>query len=98
MMRQMKRSVLQVLLGIMCAGALLYGGDWAVFRIRLARGAGALGSVTVNAYYAVPEKNGRTEYDFQSSGPQACANAIFPHVGYLPCWYLRKHPDQEIKL
>lgn len=98
MTSQMKKTVLNVLLGMMCATALLYVADWAVFRIRLARGAGALESVTVNAYYAVPEKNGRTEYDFQSSGPQACANAIFSHMGYLPCWYLRKHADQEIKL
>ena len=94
----MKRVVLKVLVGIMCAAALVYAGDWVVFRIRLERSAGALGSVMVNAYYAVPEKNGRTEYDLQSSGPQVCANAIFPHMGYLPCWYLRKHRDQEIKL
>jgi hypothetical protein len=94
----MKRVVLKSVGGLICAAALLYAGDWLVFRIRVARNAGAWGSVTVNAYYAVPQKTGKTEYDFQSSGPQPCANAIFPHIGYLPCWYLRKHADQEIKL
>ena len=94
----MKRIVLKLIAVLGCAAVLLYAGDWTVFRIRLARSAGALGSVTVNAYYAVPEKNGKTEYDLQSSGPQACANAIFPHMEFLPCWYLRRQADQEIKL
>lgn len=94
----MKRLILKSLTGLICAAALLYVVDWLVFRIRVGHNAGAMGSVTVNAYYAVPQKNGKTEYDFQSSGPQACANAIFPHMGYLPCWYLRRHTDQETKL
>ena len=93
----MKTIILKSLAGLVCAAALSYGADWIVFRIRLARGS-AFNNVTVNAYYAVPQKNGKTEYDFESSGPEACANAIFPHMGYLPCWYLRKHTDQEIKL
>jgi hypothetical protein len=94
----MKRVMLNSIAGLICAAALLYVLDWLVFRIRAAHSTGALGSVTVNAYFAVPQKNGRTEYDFQSSGPQSCAKAIFPHMGYLPCWYLRRHADQEIKL
>jgi hypothetical protein len=92
-----KTIILKSLAGLVCAAGLSYGADWIVFRIRLARGS-AFNNVTVNAYYAVPQKNGKTEYDFESSGPEACANAIFPHMGYLPCWYLRKHTDQEIKL
>lgn len=94
----MKKAIFNSIAALLCAGALLYAGDWLVFRIRLARGASAFGSVTVNAYYAVPEKNGKTEYDFQSSGPQPCANSIFPQDGYLPCWYLRRHADQKTKL
>ena len=93
----MKRGVLKSLAGLICAAALLYAVDWIVFRIRVARGT-AFDSVTVNAYYAIPQKTGKTEYDLQSSGPQPCANAIFSHTGYLPCWYLRRHTDQEIKL
>jgi len=93
----MKRLVLKSLAALICASALLYAVDWIVFRVRVARGT-AFDSVVVNAYYAVPQKTGKTEYDFQSSGPQPCANAVFPHMGYLPCWYLRRHTDQEIKL
>jgi len=93
----MKRLVLKSLAGLICAAALLYAVDWIAFRVRVARGA-AFDSVIVNAYYAVPQKTGKTEYDFQSSGPQPCAIAVFPRMGYLPCWYLRRHTDQEIKL
>ena len=29
---------------------------------------------------------------------QTCVHALFPHAGYLPCWYLRKSDIKEVYL
>jgi len=75
--------------------ALAYCLDYAIFRIREATSHDAYGSVTVNHYYAVLLKNGKTQFIFAPPQAQTCVNALFPHVGWLPCWYLRRHPDQR---
>jgi hypothetical protein len=94
----MKRLLIQGLLGLVCAAILLYAGDYVVFRYRMARNLSPYDTITVNAYYAVPQKTGKMEYDFQSSQPQTCINALFPHMRYAPCWYLRRHTDKQIQL
>jgi hypothetical protein len=75
--------------------ALAFAVDFAVFRIRLATNRNAYGSVTVNHYYAVLQKNGKTQFIFDPPQLEACVNALFPHTGALPCWYLIRHPDQR---
>jgi hypothetical protein len=97
-MESMTRNILKALGGMLIASALLYVGDYAVLRYRVASNLAPYGNVTVLLYYAVPLKTGKMEYDFQSSQQEACANSLFPHMGYLPCWYARKHTDREIKL
>ena len=49
--------------------ALLYAIDYLLWRYKLATGHGPYGTVMVQFYYAIEEKNGKTEYDFQP--PQA---------------------------
>jgi hypothetical protein len=81
-------------------GALLlmtYAGDYLVLRIRVARNSG-YDSVTVRQYYAINEKNNRTEYVFGSTQDQPCVNSLFGHQGLQTCWYLRRHPEQQIKI
>jgi hypothetical protein len=81
-------------------GALLlmtYAGDYLVLRIRIARNSG-YDSVTVRQYYAINEKNNRTEYVFGSTQDQPCVNSLFGHQGLQTCWYLRRHPEQQIKI
>jgi hypothetical protein len=94
----MKRIVFKVLVAMLGAAGVFYIGDYAVLRYRIARNLAPYGSVTVNVYYAVPQKDGKMEYDFQSSQPEVCVNSIFPHAGYAACWYLRRHSDQQIQL
>ena len=53
------------------------------------------GSVTVNHYYAVLQKNGKTQFIFDPPQAQTCVHALFPHGGWLPCWYLSRHPEQR---
>ena len=94
----MKRIVFKVVVALLVAAGVFYIGDYAVLRCRIARNRSPSGSVTVNIYYAVPQKNGRMEYDFQSSQPEVCVNSIFPHAGYASCWYLRRRSDRQVQL
>jgi hypothetical protein len=88
------RKFVVAILSIVGLAALAFGLDYAVFRIRVAAGWNAYGSVTVDHYYAVAQKNGKTSFIFDPPGPRTCVNASFPHAGYLPCWYLSSHPEQ----
>ena len=84
-----------MILTVAGALALAYGLDYAVFRIRAATNRNAYGSVIVNHYYAVLQKNGKTQFIFDPPQAQTCVNALFPHVGWLPCWYLSRHREQR---
>jgi hypothetical protein len=90
-----RRVLLGLLLLLLVAAAVAYGGDFIVFRIRLAKNGNAYGSVVVSHYYAVAQKNGKTQFIFDPPLAESCVNALFPHAGSPPCWYLRKHPEQR---
>jgi hypothetical protein len=83
--------------------ALLYAGDYAVVRLRAAypRVGSAYDSVQMVRLYAIPLKNGRTEYELDARQPEvtlACVRALFPHSGYKPCWYLRRNSQKPIPM
>jgi hypothetical protein len=92
---RLRRLFFAVVLGLVATAALAFGVDYAVFRIRAATNRNAYSSVTVNHYYAILQKNGKTQFIFDPPQAQTCVNALFPHQGWLPCWYLIKHPDQR---
>jgi hypothetical protein len=91
---RLRRIFLIAIVSIVGAAAIAFALDYAVFRVRAAANRNAFGSVTVRHYYAVLEKNGKTTFTFDPPQPWTCANSVFPHAGYLPCWYLRRHPEQ----
>ena len=84
-----------VVLAVVATAALAYVLDYVVLRIRAATTRNAYGFVVVNHYYAVLQKNGKTALTFDPPQPQTCVNSLFPHQGWLPCWYLSRHPDQR---
>jgi hypothetical protein len=84
-----------VVVSIAGAAVLTFGLDWSVLRVREATNRNPYGSVVVNHYTAVLQKNGKTTMTFDPPQPWTCVNSLFPHQGYLPCWYLRKHTDQR---
>ena len=92
----MKRKLI---IAVVLAG-ILYLADFLSVRFRIpARN--SVGTVTVHTYYVVKLKNGRTEYD--PTGPQGdqnvnCSNSILPQFGLKPCWYVRRHTDQQINI
>jgi hypothetical protein len=92
---RLQRLFLASVLAVLGAALLAYGLDYAVFRVRAATNRNAYGSVIVNHYTAVLQKNGKTTLTFDPPQPWTCVNALFPHQGSLPCWYLSRHPDQR---
>jgi hypothetical protein len=86
---------------VAAAGALIVLAfliDYGVFRLRVVTGKQAYGSVVVRRYYAVLQKNGRTEFLFDPPEPWTCVKSLFSHEGYPPCWYLTRHPEQRTDL
>jgi hypothetical protein len=92
---RLRRILLRTVLSVVAVAVLTFLADLAVFRIRVWIHRNPYGSVMVTHYYAVPQKNGKTQFIFDPAQPWTCVNALFPHGGSLPCWYLQKHPEQR---
>jgi hypothetical protein len=76
----------------------MFGADFGLFRVRVAANRDPYGSVVVRRTYAVLQKNGKTQFIFDPPAPENCVNALFPHSGMQPCWYLRRHPEQRTNI
>lgn len=85
-------GVFLVLLGV------VYAGDYIQLRYRIAKSRSPYGVVRIRRYYDVTMKNGKPEFYFDQPIEQACVNSLFPHVGYTPCWYLKRQSTQEVKM
>jgi hypothetical protein len=85
------------LLTVTGAALIAYVVDYGVFRYRAGTNR-AFGQVTVTNYDAVQQKNGKTEFLFDPPQAQTCVNSLFPHAGYLPCWYLQRHTEQRTNI
>jgi hypothetical protein len=91
-----------ILLRIVGAGVILvvvtYIGDYLSVRYKIPKGRDPFSTVTIQPYYAIHEKNGRTEYDFAQPQNQVCIHSLFPHFGYSPCWYVNRHAEKRIDI
>ena len=94
----LRRIFLGALLLVLGIGLLAYVVDSAVFRIRVAANRNPYGSVVVSHYYAILQKNGKTQFIFDPPQPETCVNALFPHSGMQPCWYVSRHPEQRTNI
>jgi hypothetical protein len=88
---------------LVALAAVVYAGDYVALRLRAAfPGLGsAFGSVQMVRLYAIPLKNGGTEYELDAQQPEvtaSCVNSLFPHLGYSPCWYLRRNSQKPIPM
>jgi hypothetical protein len=63
-----------------------------------ARGAKAYGQVQLRRYYAVPLKNGKTEFMPLDPETDICVHALFPHFGCPPCWSLEGKKERRIDM
>ena len=77
---------------------VVYACDYLLLRFRIATNRQPYGTVTVHPYYAVPQKNHKTEYLFDDPRDELCVHSLFPHVGDSPCWYLSRNKDRRIDI
>lgn len=86
----MKRFLGRTVVGLIGMLAVLYVGDWAVWRTRVAMG-GGMGAVSVSTMTEVPLKNGKEEYFWDGTVDVDCSRSIFPQAGSGACWWLMRH-------
>ena len=89
-MRVWQRWLQRTVVGLLAALAVLYVGDWAVWRTRVAMG-GGMGKVTVSTMTALDMKDGKEEYFWDGSADVDCSRSIFPQAGGGACWWLQRH-------
>ncbi|HEV1285350.1 MAG TPA: hypothetical protein VNU44_08570 [Bryobacteraceae bacterium] len=71
----------------------IYLGDYAMARSK------PLGSVQVQPFYAIHQKDGKTEFDYSvPPETQTCVASLLPHMGSNPCWYVVKHKTRKIEI
>ncbi|MGA3068852.1 MAG: hypothetical protein ABSD43_01435 [Terracidiphilus sp.] len=90
----MKRWLLRLTVTLVAGFVAVYGGDWAVFKLR----GSPASKVTVNRFLTIPLKGGKQEFDYLGSSDVPCAVSLFPQAGQAPCWHLRRNPNQGTTL
>jgi hypothetical protein len=93
-----RRLAFAAALGAIGIAALVYAADFTIFRVRVAVHRSPYGSVTVQHFDAVLEKNGKTQFFYDPPQAETCVNTLFPHRGFAPCWYLNRHREQGTSL
>jgi hypothetical protein len=83
--------------------AILYAADYLYLRARMMhpKPADPFESLTAPRVLAIPEKNGKTEYEVDALNPQqtvTCIHSLFPHSGSWPCWYVKPRLSQPIPM
>ena len=90
MMRWLQRVVLVLAVSFVA----VYGGDWAVFKLR----GSPQSKVTVNRFVTIPLKGNKQEFDYLGSMEVQCSESLFSQAGENPCWQLRRNPNQGATL
>jgi hypothetical protein len=91
-----KKILVRGFLGLLGAVVVLYVVDAIQIRIRLATGGTARAYDTVTVLYAAGLKGSKMEIYTDMPQLETCARAIFPQMGYAPCWYVRQNTTQML--
>jgi hypothetical protein len=80
--------------------ALLWIGDTIYARYRMAHKTATdpVDSIKFRPVYLIPRKDGRAELDFGDPETQMCVHALFPQLGYNPCWYVVRQSKRPIPI
>ena len=84
-----------LLSAILALGAL-YLIDYMALRYRIGRDGLGAATATVTILYGTPLKNGEVSIFWDQPQTETCTRSIFPHLGYPPCWYAKRHATKMI--
>jgi hypothetical protein len=87
----------RILAGTLLAAAVLYGLDDLSARIGVPARP-RFSTFTINRFYRVNEKFNKFSLDPLPAVQEQCVNALFPHSGSRPCWYVSRHTMQMIEV
>jgi hypothetical protein len=95
--------VKRILTATLAALVLVYFGDYLFLRVRMRypKPADPFESIKALRILAIPEKNGKTEYEVDAQNPEqtvTCVHSLFPHYAYSPCWYVKPRINQPIPM
>ena len=90
----MKRWIERIVLTLVAAAIAVYGGDWALYKLR----GSPQSKVTVSRYIAIPLKGNKKEIDYLGSLDVSCSISLFSQAGLSPCWQLRRNSNQGATL
>jgi hypothetical protein len=93
-MQDLNRLLKRLAISVVTLLVIWYVGDYANLKIRRA----PTSTVQITKFYAVPQKDGKTSYEPGEPENQTCVNSMFPHMGYSPCWFVKRHRTQQINL
>lgn len=93
----------RILIALVAIVAIVYACDFASVRVRMMhpKPSDPFETITALRILAIGEKGNKTEYDIDPVQPQqtaVCVHALFPHIGDLPCWYLKRKFAQPIPM
>lgn len=86
-----KKIIVRGTWSLLAAIVLAYVLDAIQVRVRLAMGGPAKAYDTVTVLYAAGLKGSKLEIYGDQPDTETCARALFPQLGYSPCWYVREH-------
>jgi hypothetical protein len=92
----LKRLLLISVVRVAAAVVVVWLGDYLLLRFRLPNHREQFGTVMVQREWIIPQKDRKNEISFDPPEPQTCVNSLFPHFDSQPCWYLRRHPTQQV--
>jgi hypothetical protein len=87
-----RKILLRSLLVLAALTAIVYAGDdlWARHEGRPTE------EVKVYRMYAAMNRWNEVEYSVGPTEMETCVDALMPHFGYKPCWYLKRHTYEQI--
>jgi hypothetical protein len=93
----------RIFIGTIATAALIYVGDYLFLRVRMLhpKPADPFESLKTLRILAIPEKNGKTEYEVDAQNPEqtiTCVHSLLPYSGYAPCWYVKPRINQPIPM
>ena len=91
-MRTIRKIALWGCFSLTCLTALSYAADdlWARHRGR------PVEHIKVGRLYADVNHWNEVEYAVGTPVMETCVDALMPHFGYTPCWYLKRRPIRQI--
>jgi hypothetical protein len=92
----MRKALLVAVIAFSALLVVLYAGDYAVLRYRIARHGPDSVLSTVTIFYAAPIKGDKVSIYYDQPQSQPCVLSLLPQLAYTPCWYLRRHSVQLV--